>query len=84
MDVPPRVDLSARLGLVHAPEPLRDLGRVEHGEVEPAVPDVEGGRPDRRGAPVDDSGQPAAGPEEVEVLEVAVDEAAIACAAILL
>ena len=48
MDVPPRFDAPAGLGLVRVPEALGDLGGVQHREVQPAVTDVQVWRRDLR------------------------------------
>ena len=74
MDVPPRFDAAAGLGLVGTPEALGDLGGVQHGQVEPAVTDVEVRWRDPRPGPVDDGAEAPTRPEDVEVLVVAVHE----------
>src|ERR1035437_4729711 len=53
MDVPPRFDASAGLGLVRVPEALGDLRGIEHREVQSAVTDIDVGRCVPRRAPVD-------------------------------
>ena len=79
-DVPSRVDGPSSLPLVVVAKLFGQVSREQHGEIQAAVPNIDVSRTEGGVGSVDDSSDPVAAPQDVEVLVVTMHEAAMAAA----